>query len=267
MEGEDCSFRLPNRAIAFVREQVSIQNNDTQYYEFKQGLAYRVQEIYKNTGTKFHELNHCISSQLSMINDYGEVYKSGTLIYSLVDDSFVNKTKNFLNEALTDAIAKHYYDNIYEHPDKTKYNGEYCRQGMTLFGQILLGENLSNTDLINAYLGNEVDLLKFETQFNEITGCDFRKVLKMDLDTAKSIDGENIPIDELVKIAVSYRVNSASTEGELKSEIKFLQSLDILNNLKTCCSNEKLDNLKSSLNKECKNAENNLKEQQKSNAD
>lgn len=206
MEGEDCSFRLPNRAIAFVREQVSIQNNDTQYYEFKQGLAYRVQEIYKNTGTKFHELNHCISSQLSMINDYGEVYKSGTLIYSLVDDSFVNKTKNFLNEALTDAIAKHYYDNIYEHPDKTKYNGEYCRQGMTLFGQILLGENLSNTDLINAYLGNEVDLLKFETQFNEITGCDFRKVLKMDLDTAKSIDGENIPIDELVKIAVSYRI-------------------------------------------------------------
>ena len=56
------------------------------------------------------------------------------------------------------------------------------------------------------------------------------------------------------KLAVTYRVNSAKTEVELESEIKFLQSLNILQELKQCCTDDTVQDLKSFLNTECKSA-------------
>ena len=114
LEGKDRSFNLPHRADAFVREQVVVEKEDLKYYETKCGFAYTIQDT--NPGTKFHELNHNISRQLSMPVADGEIMKSGTNIQvlDLDNDKFIAKTGNFLDEALTDAIAKYYYDKKYE---------------------------------------------------------------------------------------------------------------------------------------------------------
>lgn len=254
LEGSDRSFNLPLRAAAFVREQSVKMKDGEKYYETKCGFAYRKKD--NNAGTKFHELNHNLARQLSMKIADGEIIKFGTNIQSLdiTNDKFVSKTGNFLDEALTDAIAKYYYDKKYEKQDKPEYQTEYRRSGMTLFAQILLGSDLSNKDLLNAYLGSPEDLNKFNKKFKEITNFDFGRILKLDFDSSKSLDNENISIIELIKLSVTFRIKSAKTKEALESEIKFLQSLNILEELKQCLSDASIKELKTFLNIECKRA-------------
>lgn len=259
LEGEDRSFILPVRAAAFVREQNIVENNDSKYYETKCGFAYRKKD--SNPGIKFHEMNHNLSRQLSMQISDGEIMKSGTniQILDLGNDKFISRTGNFLDEAITDAIAKYYYDKKYEKQEKPEYTSEYSRQGMTLFAQILLGENLSNKDLINAYLGSPEDLIEFKKKFKATTNFDFGRILKMHWDGTKSIDNENIPIEELIKLAVTYHINSATSEVELETEIAYLQSLNIVEELKQCCADDIIEDIKSFLNNECINARDKFK--------
>ena len=255
LEGDDRSFNLPHRAVAFVREQSAVTKDRERYYEFKFGFAYRKKET--NPGAKFHELNHNLASQLSMKIADGEILKFGSNIQSLdiVNDKFISKTGNFLDEALTDAIAKYYYENKCEKQDKPEYQTEYRRSGMTLFAEILLGNDLSNKDLLNAYLGSPEDLNKFNKKFKERTNFNFERILKMDFNSSKSLDNENISIIELIKLSVIYRIKSAKTKETLESEIKFLKSLNILEELKQCLSDDSIKELKTFLNTEYKSAE------------
>lgn len=252
LTGNDCSFSLPYRAVAFVREQLEVVADDEKRYDIKCGLAYRIDDT--NPGVKFHELNHNISQQLSMQVANGNIMKWGTeiLVYDLDNDKWIFRTGDFLCEALTDAIAKYYYEKKYETTDKSRYSGAYREQCVTLFGEILLGRDLSNKDLINAYLGDPEDLRKFVIKFSSVTGFDFNQILKMSTNIQSSIDNVFISDMKLIKLAISYRINSATNEDELDTEIKFLQSLNILQELKA--NKYESQDLQLFLNSECENA-------------
>lgn len=224
LEGKDRSFVLPDRAAAFVREQSIEKKADGDCYLIKCGFAYRKNDY--NGAIKFHELNHNLSRQLEIDIENGAISKSGTVIsvLDLENDKFVDKTKNFIDECLTDAIAKYYYEK--QCKNDFEYGSEYSRQGMTLFGEILLGKDLSDKDALNAYFGTPVDLLKFETKFYQKTGVDFRKILKQDYKYNQSLDGENMPTDQLLKLAIKYRLNCAENQEEKEDEARFLLGID-----------------------------------------
>ena len=56
-----------------------------------------------------------------------------------------------------------------------------------------------------------------------------RKILKQNCSYGKSLDGENMPIDQLLKLAIKYRLNCAENQQQRDEQSIFLLSIDFDN--------------------------------------
>lgn len=249
--GNDRSFFNPHRAISFNYKQDRVNNNGKEIDKLTQGLSYRYDDKLK--GIKYHELNH----NLSNINEFeqvdGNIYKYGLRFFRFDanEDIITPITGDFINEGMTDAIAKYYYDKN-KLPDDVSYSNGY--DNINQFMSILLGKDLSNQLLLNAYFGDMKDFAKFEKHFDEVMQGEkitFKDLCKMDINYANAIDGFFLDDDKLIIIACKYRINQCKTQEDLANEFDFIKTFKF--NLRT---QEEIALLFENKSKQLKNNEN-----------
>lgn len=231
--GRNDSFCLPYRAVAFIYNQNEIED-DEKLIKTTGGIAYLFQD--NNLGTKIHELNHALSTPQLFYEKDNNVYKAGLRlgIYNKQSDTINRISGNLLDEGITDAIAKYYYDKYLVNKDSQAYpSTPYSKINQAI--TIMLGKDLSNKLLINAYYGTYDDYQKFEQHFNNVMqgeNINFQDLSKIDYKYENCIDGFNLSDDELMIIATKYRINQCENEEELYNEFDFIKGFEFSDEMK-----------------------------------
>lgn len=224
-DGVEKTFRMPSRAVAFVREEK--KEDSTNLKHLKQGLAVRYNEW--NLGAICHEANHCFAKPLTFNDEEGEVVKLGLNLAKIENDKFVAKTGNLIDEGVTDAIAEYFYE------EKIRVKDTNLPEYSTVYSQrkacsILLGKDLSNKKFLSAYFGDKEELFDFVEEFDEVMkdeGVKFRDVLKSDFDYNECIDGVNFRNEELTSIFSIYQLKKCKSDKELDETKKWLDELGV----------------------------------------
>lgn len=221
------------RAAAFVREQIKNEANGVVFDTVTKGIGLRIQE--KNQGAAFHELNHAIAGDPVAIQEEGALYKDGMVVakLNLAQDKYEALTGNLINESLTDAISYHYYkqNNKRYADDKGNiipYRTAY--DSVRLFSTILLGENLSNQKLLNAYFGSVEDLKLFVQEFDSVVNqpnISFKEILKNSFEYKDNVGSITFSDAQLIRLACIYRANMCKTIEQLEKEEQFIKSVGI----------------------------------------
>ncbi len=230
--GKNRPTKIP-RAAAFVREQIKNEANGVVFDTIIKGIGLRIQE--KNQGAAFHELNHAIAGDSVAIQEEGALFKGGMKVakLNLAQDKYEELTGNLIDESLTDAIAYHYYkqNNKRYTDDKGNiipYRTAY--DSVRLFSTILLGENLSNQNLLNAYFGSVEDLKLFVQEFDRVVNqpnISFKEILKNNFDLPNLGGGISFSDAQLIRLACIYRVNLCTTIDQLEKEERFIKSVGV----------------------------------------
>ena len=234
--GKDGSFRLPHRAVAFTYKQESIGDPANKDDKITQGLAFRIDD--PNKGVKFHEMNHSISNENSFKQVDRHIYKYGLRLeyYKEKDDSMYNLTGNLINEGVTDAISKYYYDKQNYTDESGKcipYTTSY--DGINKAMSIMLGKDLSNKLLLNAYFGSMKDFDIFAKHFKDLMWKDditFMTISKLDFSYSNTEDDVYFSDEELLLIACKYRINLAESINNLEDEYNFIKGFELNKDIK-----------------------------------
>ena len=225
LNGKDKSFFIPYRAVSFVREQFSSENNPN-VEKIKNGIAIFFNE--KNVGIICHEMNHAYAKPLEIIDQEGTVVKSGLLLQKQHNDKLKRITGDLLDEGITDAIAKYYHENYKDNLEEvcgpqSPYRAEY--DTLTQVCEILLGKDLSNKSLLNAYFGDVEALKLFMSEFDEIMKEDnitFRDLLKSSWKYEDCIDGVNYSDVELTYYFSKYQIKKCKDKEQLEETKEWL---------------------------------------------
>ncbi len=225
LNGENKSFILPARAVSFVRDSYA-DNSDPKLTHLKGGIALFYKEYMM--GTLCHEMNHTFARASQFSDVEGGEIKEGLNLSVIKNDKFVYLTGNLMDEGITDAIAAYYYNS---HADFIKeifgscpvYNCAYnsIRQAC----EILLGKDLSNKTLLNAYFGDKEAMQAFEKEFDEVMkdeGIHFADILKTSFEYKDCIDGVNYTDRQLTYYFSKYQLKTCSNEKELHEKMQWL---------------------------------------------
>ncbi len=224
--GESKPFIIPHRADTFVRETIP-DEVDPQLIHLKSGIALFYKEYMM--GTFCHEMNHAFSgaSQFSIAED--GVRKDGLKLRVVKNDNFVDITGNLIDEGITDAIAAYYYNT---HSDFIKEVFDNCPNYSCAYDslrsacEILLGKDLSNKKLLDAYFGDEKAMSAFEKEFDEVMkdeGIRFSDILKASFDYEDSVDGASYTDQQLRYYFSKYQLNTCKNEQELQEKWQWLK--------------------------------------------
>ena len=223
--GENKPFIIPHRADAFVRETIP-DEAEPELLHLKSGIAIRHKEYMM--GTFCHEMNHVFSGASQFRAVDGEVRKDGLRLKIIKNDDFVNLTGNLIDEGVTDAIAAYYYNS---HSDFFKeifgsfpeFSGGYDPTRKAC--EILLGKDLSNKTLLNAYFGDKEALEAFEKEFDSVMqdeGIHFSDLLKSSYEYRDWVDGVNYSDAQLTYYFSKYQLKICSNEKELQEKWQWL---------------------------------------------
>ncbi len=225
LNGENKPFIIPARAVSFIRESTP-DETESQLIHLKNGIALFYKEYMM--GAFCHEMNHSFSKATEYRDVEGEVMKGGLNLSVIKNDKFVYLTGNLMDEGVTDAIAAYYYTS---HADFIKevfgncpnYNCAY--NSLRLPCEILLGKDLSNKMLLNAYFGDKEAMKAFEKDFDEVMkdeGIHFADILKTSFEYKDCIDGVNYTDRQLLYYFTKYQLNTCKNEQELQEKWQWL---------------------------------------------
>ena len=220
--------QLPFSGVSFIRESVS-EESDPNLVHLKQGIA--ILGFKCRLGIFCHEMNHAFSKALGYKNMEGEVYKEGLCLYVIENDKFRRLTGNMMDEGVTDAISAYYYNTHRDFFKKvfgsdSPYSENSAYDSMRDACEVLLGKDLSNQLLINAYYGDKNAMKTFEEQFDSVMkdeGVHFAEILKTGFDYKDCIDGVNFSDPQLKYYFSKYQLNMCKTEKERRETWAWLK--------------------------------------------
>lgn len=229
--GEYSPFTLPHRAVHFIREQGGSNEYNNYMDEVKHGIAIFFKE--ENPAAIIHETNHSYSGTTYFQNIEGGVYKSGLNIQVIENDEFVAKTGNIMDEGMTDAIAKYFYENNREDISKIygqtpEYNTNYS--GIARACEVLLGKNLSNKIFLDAYFGDINDLVNFQNHFDNVMkpeNITFNDLLQADFSKTSKEGNVDYSDNGLLYYACQYQLRSCENEQQRSETLQWFKEKNI----------------------------------------
>lgn len=226
--GKIYEFKLPNRAVSFISEQ-NYDKNDHNISYIKMGLAIRFGE--KNPYIICHELNHCFSKPIQLVDDENLVLKFGFHLQKDQNNRFINISGTYIDEGMSDAIAKIYYEQVSNDLAKSvPYDTHYTKCGITQACEILLGKGMSNKLVLNAFFGDMNDLNIFSTHFDKVMEkyhIKFMDLLKISHDKNYSINNVNFSYQEILYYFCMYQLNNCNNSQEREETMRWFKEKDI----------------------------------------
>ena len=215
-DGRDFSVPMPNRGGVYIVEDITTTLDENKRLNAAIKPAVAIKPKGHSIATFIHELSHAFSSTMKYSDADGAFYKCGLDNKEMKNGEFENRSGDFLNEGMTDAIAKIFYDMHIEEIKqdfpkkqkigKPKYNFPVGYDSIWPLMD-MLGEGLSNKLLMDAYFGGKEELLAFENHFDELMkdeGITFKELNSLYYETY-TYEGEDSDLSKLKRYALIYK--------------------------------------------------------------